>query len=187
MLGLSGRRVLLVAAVCLLFGSLTGCGSDKGASGDSTQARSPARELTDWYQIVEAEVTKMEEKQREFTRFHVGAQPPAKADLAKLSAAGVRVGETAESGATQLSRVTTLTKEEVEGLYCYFFAFYVDREFAPGREDFEKVITNLVKTRLLGSASPEQVHESADALRESMIRVEKARDPAVEVAAAILC
>lgn len=129
----------------------------------------------------------MEEKQREFTRFHVATEPPATATLAKLSGAGIRVGETAEGSATQLSQVTTLTKEEAEGLYCYFFAFYVDLEFSPGREDFEKVITNLVKTRLLGSASPEQVHESADALRESMIRAENAGDPAAEVAAALLC
>jgi hypothetical protein len=179
--------MILATAVCLLFGSLNGCGNDEGATGDLTQAQSPARELTDWYQNVETEVTKMEEKQREFTRFHVAAQPPARTDLAKLSAAGVRVGETAEGSATQLSQATTLTKDEAKGLYCYFFAFYVDLEFSPEREEFERVITNLVKTRLLGSASPEQVHESAEALRQSMIRVEKARDPAGEVAAAVLC
>jgi hypothetical protein len=179
--------VILTTAVCLLFGSPAGCGSDEGATGESTQVRSPARELTDWYQNVETEVTKMEEKQREFTRFHVAAEPPATATLAKLSGAGVRVGEMAESSATQLSQVTTLTKEEAKGLYCYFFAFYVDLEFSPGRDDFEEVIANLVKTRILGSASPGPVHESADALRESMIRAEKAADPAAEVAAAILC
>lgn len=180
------KGAILAALTCLFLGTAGGCGSNRDA-GNTEQTDNPAQALTKWFRSVEGEVTKMEEKQREFTRFHVVARPPAKGDLVKLSAAGVKVGEEADASATQLSRITALTKEEAEGLYCYFFAFYVNLEFSPGRQEFEEVIANLVKARLQGSASPEQTHESADALRQSMIRAEKAGGPAPEVAAAMLC
>jgi hypothetical protein len=175
-----------VTAVCLLCGSAMGCGGGGGTTGDSTQAQSPAKELANWYQSVEATVAKMEQKQRGFTHFRV-EQPPARADLVKLSPAGIRAGEVAERSATQLSDATSLTQEEAKGLYCYFFAFYVDLESSPDRDGFEEVIFKLVKPRLLPATVPKQVHRSADALRRSMISAENGRPLSSKVAAGILC
>jgi hypothetical protein len=186
MLGLSSSSATLVTAVCLLCGSAMGCGSDGRTTGDSTQAQSPAKELATWYQGVEASVAKMEQKQRGFTQFRVD-QPPARAGLVKLSPAGIRAGEIAESSATGLSDATSLTQEEAKGLYCYFFVFYVDLEFFPDRDEFEEVIFNLVKPRLLPATVPIQVHRSADALRRSMIRAENGGLRSSKVAAGILC
>ncbi len=183
---LERKGAILAALACLILGTVGGCGSSGDGNGTES-AEDPARALAGWYRSVEAEVAKMERKQRGFTRFHVAAEPPSRADLGKLSAAGVRVGEAAESSAARLSQVTTLTKEEAEGLYCYFFAFYVDLEFFPDRASFEEVIFNLVKAERLSPKSTAGIHESADGLRKAMIEAEKATGPAPKVAAGILC
>jgi len=129
----------------------------------------------------------MERKQRGFTRFHVAGQPPAKSDLLELSPTGVEAGETARDAASQLDAATDLTGEEAAGLYCYFFAFYVDLESSPDKEEFEVVIFNLVKARVSPSATQAEVNRSADALREAMIKAEKRGGRAAEVAAAVFC
>ncbi len=166
---------------CLLLASIAGCGS----SGDETSGN-PKRELGRWYKGVEESVAAMEQKQRGFTHFHV-SRPPAQSDLAKLSPAGMQAGETAKGAAEQLDAATDLTPREAAGLYCYFFAFYVDLESSPDEKEFELVIKNLVKADPSSSASVAEVRESADALRKAMLGAEKAGKPGPEVAAAIFC
>jgi len=174
-------RGLAVALICLALTGVAGCGS--GA--DETTAN-PKQELRQWFAEVEESVAKMEQKQRGFTQFHV-SRPPAKGELIGLSAAGVKAGETARSAAEHLDASTALTPEEAAGLYCYFFAFYVDLESSPDEKEFEVVIFNLAQARLSPAASPGDVHESADALREAMIEAEKAGGRGPEVAAAVFC
>jgi hypothetical protein len=166
---------------CLSLASIAGCGS----GGDETNGN-PKQELVQWYKGVEKSVAATEQKQRDFTKFHV-SRPPAQSDLVKLNPAGAKAGETAKGAAGQLDAATALTPEEASGLYCYFFAFYVDLESSPDEKEFELVILNLVKTKLPPSASAGEVHESADALREAMIEAEKAGGRGPEVAAAIFC
>lgn len=128
----------------------------------------------------------MEAKQRDFTSFSV-SEPPPKEEIAHLSPAGAKAGKTAAGAAHQLEAATALTPDEAAGLYCYFFAFYVDLEFSPDKGEFEVVILNLVKTRMASSASPDGVRESAANLRKAMIAAEKAGGRGGEVAAAIFC
>jgi hypothetical protein len=168
------------AAVCLLLAGMIGC----GGSGDS--GGNPEQELRQWYVGVEKSVAAMEAKQRGFTRFRVN-EPPEKSEIVQLSPAGARAGETAAAAARQLDTATALTADEAAGLYCYFFAFYVDLEFSPDKEEFEEVILNLVEARLSPSASPDEVRESAAALRKAMIAAEKAGERGGKVAAAIFC
>lgn len=175
------RCASAIAATLLLLSGMIGCGS----GGDETVGN-PKRELARWYAGVEAAVADMEAKQRGFTRFRVD-EPPAKNGLVGLSPAGIEAGEVAKGAAEQLDASTTLSAEEASGLYCYFFAFYVDLESSPDKEEFELVIHNLVKADLLPSASPDDVHRSADALREAMIAAEKAGARGGEVAAAVFC
>lgn len=177
------KSVISIVLACLLLGALSGCGSD----GESTAPpQHPAKELTRWFKEVEEAVADMEQKQRGFTMFHV-SRPPAKSELVGLSPAGVRAGETAKGAADQLDAATALSSDEAAGLYCYFFAFYVDLEFSPDEGEFEVVINNLVKTKLSASSSAAEVGESADALREAMIEAEKAGGRGPEVAAAVFC
>jgi hypothetical protein len=170
-----------VVVTCLLLAIIAGCGS----GGDETSGN-PKHELGRWYKGVEKSVAAMEQKQRGFTKFQV-TQPPAKGGLVGLSPAGVRAGEAAKDAADRLDSATALTNEEAAGLYCYFFAFYVDLDSSPDEKEFEVVIFNLVKARLGPSASPAEVHQSADALRGAMIAAEKAGGRSPEVAAAIFC
>jgi hypothetical protein len=176
------KRASATAVTCLLLAGAVGCGS----GGDETIGN-PKQELRQWFANVKASVAKMEQRQRGFTRFQVAGQPPAKSDLLELDPAGVRAGETAGDAADQLDTATALTRKEAAGLYCYFFAFYVDLESSPDKEEFEVVISNLVKTTLSPSATQAEVNRSADALREAMIESEKAGGRATEVAAAVLC
>ena len=176
------RRASAVTVTCLLLAGVIGCGS----GGNETNGN-PKQELRRWFANVEQSVAKTEQKQKGFTQFHVAGQPPAKADLLELSAAGVKAGETAADAADQLDVATALTAEEAAGLYCYFFAFYVDLESSPDKEEFEVVIFNLVKARLSPSAPATKIHGSADALRAAMIKAEKAGGLATKVAAGILC
>ena len=175
------RRVPTAVAVCLLLGAMIGCGS-----GDENRGGNPKQELRQWYVGVERTVAAMEAKQRGFTRFRVN-EPPEKSEIVQLSPAGARAGETAAAAAHRLDRATALTAAESAGLYCYFFAFYIDLEFSPDKEEFEAVILNLVKTKLTSSASPDEVRASAAALRGAMIAAEKAGNRGGEVAAAIFC
>jgi hypothetical protein len=175
------RRATAAVLICLLLAGASGCGSGRdGTSGN------PRRELRQWYVSVEESVAAMESKQRGFTQFSV-SEPPQRGGVAALSPAGAKAGEEAADAAAQLDTATTLTAEEAGGLYCYFFAFYVDLESSPAEEEFEAVILNLVKKRLSPSASPEEIRESAAALREAMIAAEKAGARSGEVAAAISC
>lgn len=174
-------RASAAVVTLLLLSGMVGCGS----SGDETTGN-PKQELAQWYVGVEAAVADMEAKQRGFTRFHV-SEPPAKDALVGFSPAGIEAGELAKGAAEQLDASTTLSAVEAAGLYCYFFAFYVDLESSPDKEEFELVIHNLVKADLLPSASPGEVHASADALRGAMIDAEKAGGRSPEVAAAIFC
>jgi hypothetical protein len=167
--------------ICALIAGAIGCGS----GGDETGGN-PKQELRQWYAGVKNSVSKMERKQRAFTQFRV-SRPPAESELVRLSPAGARAGETARGAANRLDAATSLTGEEAAGLYCYFFAFYTDLESSPVEKEFEVVIFNLVKTRLLPSASPTEVHESAAALLESMLQAERTKDPGTEVAAGVLC
>lgn len=128
----------------------------------------------------------MEAKQRDFTLFSV-SEPPPKEEIVQLSPAGAKAGETGAEATDQLDTATALTPDEAAGLYCYFFAFYVDLESSPDEEEFEVVIHNLVKTRLRSSASPDEVRESAAKLRKAMIAAEKAGGRGPEVAAAVFC
>jgi hypothetical protein len=175
------RRASATAVVCLLLAGMIGCGSGGDGGGGN-----PKRELRQWYSGVEESVAAMERKQRGFTRFRV-SEPPEESEIVALSPAGARAGETAAGAARQLDAATALTAEEAAGLYCYFFAFYVDLEFFPDKEEFEVVIHNLVKTRLSPSASSAEVRDSAAGLRKAMVAAENAGVPGGEVAAAILC
>ena len=127
----------------------------------------------------------MEQKQRGFTHFKVD-QPPPQSDVAHLSSAGAKAGKTAAGAADRLDAATALSSAEAAGLYCYFFAFYVDLESTPDEREFEVVIDNLVKAKASASSSAE-VGESADALREAMVEAEKADGRGPEVAAAGFC
>jgi hypothetical protein len=176
------KRASAAAVICLLLAGAAGCGS----GGDETTGN-PKQELRQWFSSLEASVAKMEQRQRGFTRFRVAGQPPEKSDLLKLDPAGVEAGETAGGAAKQLDAATALTREEAGGLYCYFFAFYVDLESSPDKKEFEVVISNLVKTRLSSSATQAEVNRSADALREAMIEAEKRGEQGTEVAAAVFC
>ena len=176
-------RVICVFLAYLFLGGLDACGS----GGDNTlPPEDPVKELTHWFQGVEAAVTRMEEKQSGFTLFHV-SRPPAKSELAGLSTVGAKAGENAAGAAAQLDSATALTKEEAAGLYCYFSAFYADLESAPDEREFGAVIFNLVKGTLSPSASPGEVRESAAVLREAMIGAEKGGGRGPEVAAAAFC
>jgi hypothetical protein len=168
--------------ICLLLAGAVGCGG-----GEDETTANPKQELHQWFADVEKSVAKMEQKQRGFTQFDVAGQPPARADLLGLSQAGVKAGETARDGADQLDTATALAGEEAAGLYCYFFAFYVNLESSPDQEEFQVVIFNLAKGRLLPSATQAEVDRSADELREAMIEAEDAGRRATEVAAAVLC
>jgi len=174
-------RASAAAALCLLLAGLTGCGSSGDASGEH-----PKQELRQWYVGVEKSVAAMEAKQRGFTKFSV-SEPPEKDGIVQLSPAGARAGETAAEASHQLDTATALTPGEAAGLYCYFFAFYIDLESSPDKEEFELVIHNLVKADLLPSATADDIHQSADALRESMFEAEKAGGQGGEVAAAVFC
>jgi hypothetical protein len=175
------RNAICVFLACLLLGGLDGCGN----GGDETvPSEDPVKELAHWFHGVEAAVTRMEEKQSGFSQFRVGA-PPAKSGLVAISPAGAKAGETAKGAAEQLDAATALTAAEAAGLYCYFFAFYVDLESSPDEKEFEVVINNLVKPSF--SASAAEVRESADALRKAMLEAEKAGGQGPEVAAAIFC
>jgi hypothetical protein len=174
-------RVAAAVLVCLLLVGAIGCGS----GGDRT-SENPKRALRQWYSGVEESVAAMEAKQRDFTQFSV-KEPPGRSGMVPLSPAGAKAGEVAAGAAARLDTATTLTAEEAAGLYCYFFAFYVDLESSPDEEEFEVVILNLVKTSLSPSASPRKVRGSAAALREAMIAAEKAGERGPEVAAAIFC
>lgn len=174
-------RASAAAAACLLLAGMIGCGSGGDESGGN-----PKRELRQWYVGVEESVAAMERKQRGFTRFRV-SEPPEGSEIVSLSPAGARAGEKASGAARQLDAATALTAEEAAGLYCYFFAFYVDLEFSPDEEEFEVVIYNLVKARLSPSASADEVRESAARLRKAMIAAEKADGRGGEVAAATFC
>jgi hypothetical protein len=176
------KSVICVVLASLLLAGLGACGS----GGESTALQNPAKELARWFKGVEAAVARMEQKQRGFTQFKVD-QPPPKRDLAGLSPTGAKAGETALGAAEQLDASTALSSDEAAGLYCYFFAFYVDLESSPDEKEFEVVINNLVKTELSASSSPAEVGESADALREAMIEAEKAGGRGPEVAAAGFC
>lgn len=167
---------------CLLLTIVAGCGS----GGDAPNEH-PKQELGQWYKGVEESVAAMEQKQRGFTQFQVAGQPPAKSALIALSPAGVKAGEIARGAAEQLDAATALTPKEAAGLYCYFFAFYVDLESSPDEKEFEVVIANLVKADLRPSTSPAEVHQSADALRKAMIEAEKTGGQGPEVAAAVFC
>jgi hypothetical protein len=174
-------RASAAAAIFLALIGVIGCGSgEDGSSGN------PERELRQWYAGVEEAVARMERKQRGFTKFRV-SEPPPQGDLAGLSPPGAKAGKTAAGAADQLDAATGLSGEEAAGLYCYFFAFYVDLESSPDEKEFGVVILNLVKTRLSASASPEEVRESAAALRKAMIAAEKASGRGPEVAAAVFC
>jgi len=175
------RRVAATAALCLLLAGLTACGSSEEAS-----SRNPKQEVRRWYIGVEKSVAAMEAKQRGFTKFSV-SEPPPKDAIAPLSPTGAKAGEAAAGAARQLDTATALTPDEAAGLYCYFFAFYVDLEFFPDKEEFEVVIHNLVKSKLSSPASPDEVRESAVKLRRAMIEAEKAGERGGEVAAAIFC
>lgn len=176
------RRASAAAAICLLLAGLTGCGSSR-----DERSGSPKRELQRWYTGVEDSVAAMEAKQRGFTRFQV-SEPPEKDAIVPLNPAGAKAGETAAEAAARLDAATALTPDEAAGLYCYFFAFYVDLESSPDEEEFEVVILNLVKPRLLPpSTSPNEVRESAVQLRRAMIAAEKAGGRGPEVAAAVFC
>ena len=175
------KRASAAAAIFLALVGVIGCGS--GGDGSSENLK---RELQQWYAGVEKAVAEMEQKQRGFTKFRV-SEPPAQDDLVGLSPAGAKTGETAAGAADQLDAATALSSEEAAGLYCYFFAFYVDLESSPDEKEFEVVILNLVKTRLSSSASLEEVRESAAALRAAMIAAEKAGGRGPEVAAAVFC
>jgi hypothetical protein len=177
------KSVISVCLACLFLGGLSGCGS---GGEDTAPPQNPAKELAHWFQGVEAAVTRMEEKQRGFTRFRVSS-PPARSGLVALSPAGAKAGDLGKRAADRLDAATALTAEEASGLYCYFFAFYVDLESSPDEKEFQMVILNLVKTRLSSPASPQEVRESALALREAMIAAEKAGGRAPEVAAAGFC
>jgi hypothetical protein len=177
------KTVIAAAIACLLLAGLDGCGS--GSEG-SAPPQDPAKELARWFHGVEAAVARMEEKQRGFTQFRVD-RPPAKSQLVALSPVGVEVGEIADAAAAQLDAATVLTGGEAAGLYCYFFAFYVDLESSPDEEEFELVINNLVKTKLSSSSSRAEVRESADALREAMMEAEKAGGRSRQAAAAAFC
>jgi len=174
-------RVTAAVLVCLLSVGAIGCGSGGDETSENTK-----RALRQWYSGVEESVAVMERKQRGFTQFSV-KEPPGGIGVVPLSPAGAKAGEVAADAATRLDTATTLTAEEAAGLYCYFFAFYVDLEFSPDEEDFEVVILNLVKTRLSPSSPPREVRGSAAALREAMIAAEKAGGRGPEVAAAIFC
>jgi hypothetical protein len=177
------KILICTCLACLLLAGPTGCGS----GGESTAApEGPGKGLARWFKGVEAAVARMEQKQRGFTQFAV-AQPPPKGDLAKLSPAGSKAGETAAGAAAQLDAATTLSGEEAAGLYCYFFAFYANLESSPDEGEFEVVIANLVKAKLSASSSAAAVGDSADLLREAMIEAEKAGGRAPEVAAAAFC
>jgi hypothetical protein len=175
------RRASAAAAFCLLVAGLGGCGASEDASSEK-----PEQELHRWYAGVEESVAAMEAKQRGFTKFRVG-EPPEKDAIVQLSPAGAKAGGTAAEAADQLDTATTLSPTEAAGLYCYFFAFYVDLETFPDKQEFELVIHNLVKADLLPSGTADDVGESAAALRESMIEAEKAGGRGGEVAAAVFC
>jgi hypothetical protein len=179
---LHAKSIRYVALACLLLAGLSGCGS----GGESTAPRDPAKELARWFKGVEEAVARMEQKQRGFTQFDVHRAPP-KRGLVGLSPAGAKAGETALGAADQLDAATTLSSDEAAGLYCYFFAFYVELESSPDEDEFEVVIDNLVKRKLPASSSAAEVGESADALREAMIEAEKAGGRGSEVAAAGFC
>lgn len=176
------KNVICVFLASLLLAGLGACGS----AGESTAPKDPAKELARWFKGVEEAVARMEQKQRGFTQFEVDQAPPKK-DLVGLSPAGAKAGETALGAAEQLDAATALSSDEAAGLYCYFFAFYVDLESSPDEEEFEVVINNLVKAELPASSSAAEVGESADALREAMIEAEKAGGRGPEVAAAGFC
>jgi hypothetical protein len=177
------KSVICVFLACLLLWGLGGC----GGGGEATAPPiNPAKELAQWFKSVEAAVTRMEEKQSGFTQFQV-SRPPAKSGLVALSPAGAKAGEGAKGAADQLDAATTLNAEEAAGLYCYFFAFYVDLESSPDEKEFEVVINNLVKANLTSSASAAEVRESADALRMAMLEAEKTGGRGPEVAAANFC
>ena len=175
------KRASAALGVCLLMACVAGCGS-----GGDEASGNPKQELRKWYVGVEEAVAKMEQKQSGFTQFRV-SEPPAESSLVELSPAGVKAGETAADAADRLDAATALSREEAAGLYCYFFAFYVDLESSPDEEEFEVVITNLAKTRARSSAAEAEIKDSADALREAMIEAEKAGGSGPEVAAAIFC
>ena len=176
------KSVISIAIACLLLAGLGGCGG-----GDTTgPPPNPGKELARWYKGVEAAVAKIEQKQRGFPRFRVN-RPPPKNSLVELSPAGAKAGETAKGAAEQLDANTTLNSEEAAGLYCYFFAFYVDLPSSPDKSEFEVVINNLVKGQRSPSSSTAEISESADALREAMIKAEKAGGRGPEVAAALFC
>jgi hypothetical protein len=177
------RRVICVFLACLLLGGPGGCGS---GGEDTAPPEDPARELAQWFRSVDAAVTRIEEKQRGFAQFRVSS-PPAKGKLFALSPAGAKAGVEAKGAADQLDAATSLTAEEAAGLYCYFFAFYVDLESSPEEREFELVINNLVKASLSPSASAAEVRESADALRKAMLGAEQAGRRGAEVAAAGFC
>ena len=176
-------KLAICLSLCLLFAGLAGCGS----SGEETASpREAAKELARWFRGVEEAVAEREQEQRGFPRFHVSA-PPANSGIVELSPAGAAAGETAKGAANQLDVATTLTQEEAAGLYCYFFAFYVDLPSSPDRKEFEVVINNLVKKHLSPTASPADISKSADGLRRAMIEAEKAGRRGGEVAAAGFC
>jgi hypothetical protein len=177
------KSLIRIFLVCLLLADLAGCGSDREST---APPEDPGKELARWFKGVEAAVARMEQKQRGFTQFEV-AQPPPASGLAKLSPAGAKAGETALDAAEQLDAATPLSSDEAAGLYCYFFAFYVDLESSPNEAEFEVVIENLVKTKLPTSSSAAEVGESADALHKAMIEAEKAGGDGPEVAAAGFC
>jgi hypothetical protein len=179
---LQTKCVIYVALASLLLAGLGACGS----GGGSTEPQDPAKELARWFKGVEEAVARMEQKQRGFTQFEVDRAPPKRA-LVGLSPAGAKAGETALGAAEQLDAATALSSDEADGLYCYFFAFYVDLESSPNEDEFEVVIDNLMKRKLPASSSAAEVGESADALREAMIEAEKAGGRGSEVAAAGFC
>jgi hypothetical protein len=115
------------------------------------------------------------------------SEPPESCGVVPLSPAGAKAGAGAADAAAQLDAATTLTPTEAAGLYCYFFAFYVDLESSPDEVEFELAVLNLVKAGLSSSAAPRSVRESADQLRKAMLEAGRAGGLGPEVAAAIFC
>jgi hypothetical protein len=184
------RRAGAIAALGLLLAALAaGCGGGGSGSGEvaASGAKSVFGELSEWFNGARPAISEIDQGEISATRLHVSKPPPVN-DLLLISRPGVTDGRAAQGSARDLYQVTDLTSQEVKGLYCFLFSWYVQHGTIPTEPDgFEEAFFSYLRGRVLPSTPPQRLQGIANLFRESIVKAQNEGEGAARVAVATVC
>jgi hypothetical protein len=179
---------------CALILPLGSCG-DGGESDGSVESAVAASELKNlvtqirrWRGESAPLIDRVEDDRLVVTQFDPPPAPLSDAQLGEVSSAGVEEGQEAKRSAEQLDQLTNLTHDEIVSLYCYFSSWYIERGLVPSdAHQFESALVGYISERVPPSASQEEVEDTVNLFRKSILNAHSEGEAAANVAMATVC